>query len=85
MKQRKIGIVSIICLVIGFLFMITYLLTGESYLTMLFGFILLVFSFILSWFSRKDKYGKAALYLFALLLIIYVLSFGVLSIFWNQP
>jgi hypothetical protein len=52
---------------------------------MLFGFIFLILSFVLSLFSKKDKFGRISLYIVPVLLVIYLLFFVVMSLFWNQP
>ncbi|GAA0493877.1 hypothetical protein GCM10008986_20460 [Salinibacillus aidingensis] len=88
-KQRSIGLVSFISLIIGIISSVIYILTGNSFindsLTMLFSFVFLILSFVLSLFSKKDKFGRISLYIFPVLLVIYLLFFGVMSVFWKQP
>lgn len=88
-NQRNIGLVSFISLIIGLISIIIYILTGNSFIndsiTMLFGFIFLILSLVLSLFSKKDKFGRASLYIVSVLLVVYLLFFVVMSLFWNQP
>ncbi|MBK3496357.1 hypothetical protein JFL43_16115 [Viridibacillus sp. YIM B01967] len=88
-KQRNIGLVSFVSLIIGLISIVIYILTGNSFIndgiTMLFGFIFLILSFVLSLFSKKDKFGRISLYIVPVLLVIYLLFFVVMSLFWNQP
>ncbi|VDG97993.1 Uncharacterised protein [Lysinibacillus sphaericus] len=87
-KQRNIGLISFISMIIGLIFTAIYILTGNSIIddniTMLFGFIFLILAFVLSLFSKKDKFGKIVLYTLLVLVVIYLLLFGVMFLFWNQ-
>ncbi|MFD2761576.1 hypothetical protein [Lentibacillus juripiscarius] len=88
-KQENIGLVSFISLIIGLISIVVYIFTGNSFIndsiTMLFSFIFLMLSFVLSLFSKKDKFGRISLFVFPVLLVIYLLFFGVMSLFWDQP
>ncbi|MEK4699386.1 hypothetical protein MKX47_07280 [Solibacillus sp. FSL R7-0668] len=88
-RKRSVGMLSFISLIIGLIFLGVYIFTGNSLIndniTMLLGFILLALSFVLSLFSKKDKFGRISLYGFPILVVIYLLFFGVMSLFWNIP
>ncbi len=88
-SKQNIGLLSFISLIVGLISLGVYIFTGDSFIddniTMLLGFTFLVLSFVLSLFSKKDKLGRVSLYVFPILTVIYLLFFGVMSLFWNTP
>ncbi len=88
-SKQSMGLLSFISLIVGLIFLGVYITTGNSFIddniTMLLGFTFLILSFVLSLFSKKDKLGRVSLYVFPILVVIYLLFFGVMSLFWNTP
>ncbi|MER1956796.1 MAG: hypothetical protein ABS942_05410 [Solibacillus sp.] len=88
-SKQSMGLLSFISLIVGLISLGVYIFTGDSFIddniTMLLGFTFLVLSFILSLFSKKDKLGRVSLYVSPILMVIYLLFFGVMSLFWNTP
>ncbi|ATP40040.1 hypothetical protein CSE16_08255 [Solibacillus sp. R5-41] len=88
-SKQSMGMLSFISLIVGLISLCVYIFTGDSFIddniTMLLGFTFLVLSFVLSLFSKKDKLGRISLYVFLILAVIYLLFFGVMSLFWNTP
>lgn len=88
-SKQTMGLLSFVSLIVGLISLGVYIFTGDSFMddsiTMLLGFTFLVLSFVLSLFSKKDKLGRISLYVFPILAVIYLLFFGVMSLFWNTP
>ena len=88
-SKQRMGLLSFISLIIGLISLGVYIFTGYSFfndnMIMLLGFTFLILSFVLSLFSKKEKLGRISLYVFPILTIIYLLFFGVISLFWNTP
>ncbi|REB07075.1 hypothetical protein DVB69_09455 [Sporosarcina sp. BI001-red] len=84
-SKRGLGMLSFISLIVGLVFICVFIFTGNFLITMAFGYILLALSFVLSLFSRNDKFGRVSLYAFPLIATIYLLFFGVMYLFWNTP
>ncbi|PIC73142.1 hypothetical protein CSV76_11270 [Sporosarcina sp. P17b] len=84
-STQRVGMISFISLLIGLTFLCLFIFSGRLFITMPLGFILLVFSFVLSLFSRKDKFGRVSLYAFPIIIVIYFLFFVVMYLFWHTP
>ncbi|EKE30745.1 hypothetical protein MJ3_12285 [Salimicrobium jeotgali] len=86
-SKRSVGMLSFFILIVGLVFLGVYIFTGDSFIddgiTMPLGFIFLALSFVLSLFSRKDKFGRVPLFVFPIIAVIYLLFFGIISLFWN--
>lgn len=87
-KQRSLGFVSFITLIIGTAF-ITIYLTGDTLIddnvTMIASLIFLAITLILSALGKGNVLGKISLYVSALLLGVFVVFFVGMSLLWNTP
>ena len=84
-SKRNLGMVSFISLILGLVFLCFSIFTGNFFIIMPLGYILLVLSFVLSLFSRKDKFGRVSLYAFPIIATIHLFFFIVMNLFWNTP
>ncbi|MFD1927067.1 hypothetical protein ACFSFY_03205 [Sporosarcina siberiensis] len=84
-SKRSLGMLSFISLIVGLVFLSVFIFTGNFFITMTLGYILLTLSFVLSLFSRKDKFGRVSLYAFPIIASIYLIFFLVMYLFWNIP
>ncbi|ARJ37516.1 hypothetical protein SporoP8_00645 [Sporosarcina ureae] len=84
-SRRSLGILSFITLIVGFILVCVFIFTGDFFIAMPFGYILIALSFGLSFFSRKDKFGRVSFYALPIIATIYLLFIGVMYIFWDTP
>ncbi|PIC83651.1 hypothetical protein CSV73_07050 [Sporosarcina sp. P1] len=82
-SKRSLGILSFISLIVGIILICIFIFADDFFIIIPFGIILVALSFGLSFFSRKDKFGRVSYYAIPIFATIYLLYIVVLYIFQN--
>ena len=82
-KYTEVGILSVVCGVLGFIFLLLMFVPGIMFLTffvLALGILAIIFGTIAYWGMKRDSLGLTGFYLGTLLVIVWFLIYAYLTV-----